>query len=88
MPSSYAIGSHFENLIKQKIESGRYSSASEVVRDALRLFEEVEELRAERLKALRQKIQEGRDSGPDIPADEVFSRLEAKYGNLSSEASR
>lgn len=32
MPSSYAIGSHLESLIKQKIESGRYNSASEVVR--------------------------------------------------------
>jgi antitoxin ParD1/3/4 len=85
MPSSYAIGPHFENLIKQKIESGRYSSASEVVRDALRLFEEHEELRATQLKNLRQQLQEGRDSGTGIPADKVFNRLEAKYRKLTSE---
>ena len=85
MPSSYAIGSHFERLIKQKIESGRYSSASEVVRDALRLFEEHEELRATQIKNLRQQIQEGRESGTGIPADKVFNRLEAKYDKLTSE---
>ena len=85
MPSSYAIGSHFENFIKQKIKSGRYSSASEVIRDALRLFEEQEELRATQIKNLRQQIQEGRESGTGIPADKVFNRLEAKYGKLTSE---
>ena len=85
MPSSYAIGSHFERLIKQKIESGRYSSASEVVRDALRLFEEHEELRATQIQNLRQQIQEGRESGPGIPADKVLNRLEEKYSKLTSE---
>jgi antitoxin ParD1/3/4 len=85
MPSSYAIGSHFESLIKQKIESGRYCSASEVVRDALRLFEEHEELRATQIKNLRQQLQEGRESGTDIPADKVFDRIEAKYSKLTSE---
>jgi len=85
MPSSYAIGSHFESLIKQKIESGRYSSASEVVRDALRLFEEHEELRETQIKNLRQQLQEGRESGAGIPADKVFDRLEAKYNKLTSE---
>lgn len=84
MPSSYAIGSHFENLIKQKIESGRYSSASEVIRDALRLFEEHEELRATQVKNLQQQIQEGRESGVGIPADTVFNRLEKKYSTLKS----
>jgi antitoxin ParD1/3/4 len=85
MPSSYAIGSHFERFIKQKVESGRYSSASEVVRDALRLLEEREELRETQIKTLRQQLQEGRESGPGIPADKVFDRLEAKYGKLNSE---
>ena len=83
MPSSYAIGSHFERFVKRQIESGRYSSASEVVRDALRLLEEQEELREAQLKSLREKVQEGIDSGPGIPAEDVLNRHEAKYAKLT-----
>ena len=79
MPSSYAIGDHFEQFIKTQLESGRYSSASEVVRDALRLMEEREQLRQIQLEQLRQQIRAGIDSGPSIPAEEVFDRLSAKY---------
>lgn len=86
MPSSYAIGNHFESFIKQQLESGRYASASEVVRDALRLLEEREELRETQLRHLRARLQEGVDSGPGIPADKVFDRLEAKYSDLAKGA--
>lgn len=85
MPSSYAIGEHFENFIKQKIASGRYSSASEVIRDALRLLEEQEQLREAQIKNLRRQIQDGQESGPGVPADQVFDRLEAKYSKLINE---
>ena len=83
MPSSYAIGDHFEQFIKTQLESGRYSSASEIVRDALRLMEEREQLRQVQLEQLRQQIQAGIDSGPSIPAEEVFDRLSAKYQTMA-----
>lgn len=83
MPSSYAIGKHFENFIRQQIESGRYSSASEIIRDALRLLEERKELKEIQIRSLRQQLQEGRESGPGISADEVFDRLETKYSKLT-----
>jgi antitoxin ParD1/3/4 len=81
MPASYAVGPHFEKLIKEKVESGRYSSASEVVREALRLFEDHEMARNFRVETLRRQIDEGRNSGPGRPAEEVLDRLEAKYTN-------
>jgi antitoxin ParD1/3/4 len=84
MPSSYALGSHFEQFIKKQVESGRYSSASEVVREALRLLEEQGELREAYLKMLREKIQAGINSGPGVPAEDVFNRLEAKYRKLGN----
>ena len=84
MPSSYAVGKHFEGFIKQQVESGRYRSASEVIRDALRLLEEREELRETQMRNLRQQVQEGKESGPGIPADKIFDRLEAKYRKMTS----
>lgn len=69
MASSYSIGKHFEAFIDGLIESGRYSTASEVLRDGLRLIEEREERRKAKLEALRAEIQKGIDSGPAEEAD-------------------
>jgi antitoxin ParD1/3/4 len=68
MPTSYSIGKHFEDMIEGLLESGRYSTASEVMREGLRLVEEREERRQAKLEALRAEIQKGFDSGP---AEEV-----------------
>lgn len=79
MPSSYNIGSRYETFVRDLVESGRYASASEVLRDGLRLLEEREEQRSAKLDALRGAIREGVESRPGIPVEEVFHRLEAKY---------
>jgi len=55
---------HLEGMVRQKVESGLYTSASEVVREALRLMDEQDNLRAAKLKQLRQDIRAGLDSGP------------------------
>ena len=60
---------HFEALVKGKVESGLYTSASEVMREALRLLEEYDQLRARRLGELRYDIQQGIDSGAATPLD-------------------
>ncbi len=83
MPASYNIGSRYEALVRELVESGRYASASEVVRDSLRLLEEREEQRQAKLAALREDIRKGKESGPGIPASEVLDRLEAKYRDKS-----
>lgn len=67
MPSSHSIGKHYEAFIQGLIEGGRYVSASEVMRDALRLLEEQEQLRAIRLEALEAEIQKGLASGDAGP---------------------
>ena len=82
MPSSYAIGDHFEKFIRKQVESGRYASASEIVRDALRLLEEREQMREIEFEEYRQKIRDGIESGEGLPAEEVFARLEAKYQSM------
>lgn len=55
--TSLTLGEHWEVFIKNEIASGRYASASEVVRDALRTFEE----RKSRLAALRAHLAQGAD---------------------------
>jgi antitoxin ParD1/3/4 len=69
MPSSYTLGTHYEHFINGLVESGRYASASEVVRDSLRLMEEREKMREAKLEALRRDIAEGLASGPAEPLD-------------------
>jgi antitoxin ParD1/3/4 len=56
-------------LIKAKVDSGRYASTSEVVREALRLLERLDRWEAERLDHLRGAWQEGIDSGDAGPLD-------------------
>jgi antitoxin ParD1/3/4 len=57
--TSFVLGEHFEKLINQQIHTGRYSSASEVVGDALRMFEEQQSA----IKRLNDAIEEGYASG-------------------------
>jgi len=78
MPSSYAIGDHFEQFIRKQVDGGRYASASEVVREALRVLEGRERMREIELEEFRSKIREGIES-PAIAAEDAFQRLESKY---------
>lgn len=64
-----SLNPHFEQLVKGKVESGLYNSVSEVMREALRLLEERDQLRELRLDELRRDIQKGIDSGPATPLD-------------------
>ena len=79
MPSSYVVGQHFEQFIRQQLDAGRYASASEVIRDGLRLLETRQRLQEIEIEEYREKIREGIASGPSVPAEEVFVRLEMKY---------
>jgi antitoxin ParD1/3/4 len=78
MATSYSIGKHFEGFIQKLIESGRYSTASEVIRDGLRLIEEREQSREAKLEWLRTAIQEGLDSGPGREVDSKTLAEEVK----------
>jgi len=53
-----------EELVRQRVASGLYNSASEVVREALRLMKAQDQLRAAKLEQLRWDIREGLESGP------------------------
>jgi antitoxin ParD1/3/4 len=54
---------YFEEMVKDKLASGLYHSASEVIRDALRLLEERDKIRELKLEELRKEINQGINSG-------------------------
>lgn len=72
--TSISLGDHFEGFIQGQLSQGRYGSASEVVRAALRLLEE----REQRVEALRNALIEGEQSGEDSPFDMQDIILQAK----------
>lgn len=52
-----------EDLVRAKVSSGLYTSASEVVREALRLMQEQDRLREAKLEELRRDVRRGLESG-------------------------
>ena len=83
MRRSYALGARFERLIEEKVKSGRFGDASEVVRAGLRLLEDQERRRELELEKLRQSIDEGRRSGP--PRRRIRSSSSSQF-DLSGDA--
>ncbi len=63
--TSILLGEHFEGFIDQQIRSGRYSSVSEVVRAALRVFEQEETKKTALINELRKGERSGVIAGFD-----------------------
>ncbi|GLT15484.1 type II toxin-antitoxin system ParD family antitoxin [Vibrio algivorus] len=71
--TSITLGEHFDGFISNQIQSGRYGSASEVIRSALRLLETQET----KMNTLRQLLVEGEESGmADYDLDSFISELD------------
>src|ERR1700689_4226872 len=70
-----------EKLVESKVKSGRYQSASEVIREGLRLLDDQDRLRAAQLEEVRRKIQIGVDQldrGEGIEGGAVLAELKQK----------
>jgi len=74
--TSIILGEHFDQLIAQQVQIGRYGTASEVVRDALRLIEE----RQTAIQRFNNAIEEGYASGVSdaFSWDELFAEAAAE----------
>jgi antitoxin ParD1/3/4 len=73
-------------MIREKIATGSYNSASEVVREALRLLEQADEFRILKLQKLREDIREGLDSGPSTVFDPQEIKRVARQRKLKKSA--
>ena len=77
-----------EQFVQDKVNSGMYTSASEVVRESLRLLHTHDDLQAQRINQLNQAIDLGLqqlNSGQKIPARESFDRMKKKINKIAKD---
>jgi len=77
-----SLGEHWNSFIEKKLSQGRYASASEMVRDGLRLIEEREA--NSKLEALRAALVEGEESGNsgELDMEEIRKEVKKEAGLL------
>lgn len=75
---SIALTTQQADLLREAVDSGEYATASEVVRDAMRVWQEKWEARRADIRKLRELWDEGKASGPAKPIDFDELRKEAR----------
>ncbi|MEK7201877.1 MAG: type II toxin-antitoxin system ParD family antitoxin [Patescibacteria group bacterium] len=78
MTTTITLSPTQKQMVEQKVRSGAYTSETEVISDSLQLLEE-------RDRYLRDKALAGLNSGPSIPAEDVFHELREKANRLRSQ---
>ena len=70
-----------EKLVTEKVQSGLYQSASEVIREGLRLLDDQDRIREVHLNEVRKKIQTGLDQldcGEGMPGDKAYTQMKRR----------
>ena len=78
-----------EHFVQDKVNSGMYTSASEVIRESLRLLHTHDDLQNQRIKQLNQEIDIGLqqlNAGKKVPAHESYNRMKQKINKLAKDA--
>ncbi|ESQ91441.1 type II toxin-antitoxin system ParD family antitoxin [Asticcacaulis benevestitus] len=88
MPTSVALGAHFETFIKEQLASGRYNNASEVVREGLRLLEDKQQERQIKLEELRHELHTAALDQARYDAEAVFDEVDAIIDTIAVKAVR
>jgi antitoxin ParD1/3/4 len=82
---SITLSPDLATAVDAAVTAGEYASASEVIRDALRLWKERRDLYGYTLEELRQLVQEGIDSGPSLDGPSTMKGLIEKYERRAAE---
>ncbi|MEQ1835618.1 MAG: type II toxin-antitoxin system ParD family antitoxin [Candidatus Nitrotoga sp.] len=83
MSINVSLPPELEARVRQRVESGMYGSASEVIREALRLFEAYEQVKTAKLDSLRQDIAKGlNDAKNDLAKEIDFANLKKQGRQL------
>lgn len=85
-----SLNPHFDEFIAQQLASGRYNSASEVVREGLRLLEVQEKHQKMNLERLKQSLQGASESvakGEWVDGETVFKKINTLLDDLEPRSS-
>ncbi|MFC0240660.1 type II toxin-antitoxin system ParD family antitoxin [Rhodopseudomonas telluris] len=74
MAGNYTLDEHSAAFVERLVESGRYETADDVLRDSVRLMQ----AREAKLDTLRAEIQKGLDSGPMEEVGDMFERIKTE----------
>ena len=77
------LGQQLETFVARLVETGRYGSKSEVLREGVRLIQD-REAQLAALDAVIERALADSEAGKGKPANEVFDRLEAKYRAMAA----
>lgn len=80
-----------EKLIEERVRSGLYNSASEVVREGLRLLIERDQFKQMKLEEIRRQVQVGMDAsnrGEVVSEEEAMARLKLRYDKATAKKGR
>ncbi|MEG4804235.1 type II toxin-antitoxin system ParD family antitoxin [Microcoleus sp. ARI1-B5] len=83
-----SLTSELEKLIQEQVKKGKYSSASEMVGEALRLLWERDRIKEKRLAQLKEKIRVGieeLDRGEGIDGEDVFDEIEEDISRIEAQ---
>ena len=65
--------------IKKKVSSGSYGSTSELIREAMRLWQKREEEHQARISSIRERLAHSAQSGEPVPIDTAFKGIEKRH---------
>ncbi len=80
MSMNVSLPPELEARVRQRVESGMYGSASEVIREALRLFEAYEQVKTAKLDSLRQDIAKGLNDVKNGRVKEIYFKSLKQQG--------
>jgi antitoxin ParD1/3/4 len=81
---SITLTPEMNRMIKKRVEAGEFGSTSELIREALRVWQRREEVHQENLAAIRTHLQQAIDDPrPSVAAGDVFDRLRKRHESRS-----
>ena len=79
---SITLPADMAQMVRRRVESGSYASNSEVIREALRLWQDHEEEREKRLESVRARINEAADNPERISAQDMRQHFERRFAKV------